>query len=72
MIAVTGATGHFGRLAIDALLERGVPAGEIVALARSPEKASDLAGRGVQVRHADYAAPATLDEAVSLLASKPP
>ncbi|HEX6373141.1 MAG TPA: SDR family oxidoreductase [Longimicrobium sp.] len=54
MIAVTGSTGPFGRIAIESLLERGVPAGRIVALARTPEKASGLAARGVQVRRADY------------------
>lgn len=63
MIAVTGATGHLGRLVVDALLERGVPPSEIVAAVRSPEKASDLAARGVQVRRADYTEPATLDAA---------
>jgi len=60
MIAVTGATGHLGRLAIENLLDRGVPAGEIVAIARNPEKAQDLAARGVQVRQADYTRPETL------------
>lgn len=64
MIAVTGATGHLGRLAIESLLERGVPAGRIVALARSPEKARDLAERGVQVRQADYSRPETLGPAL--------
>lgn len=64
MIAVTGATGHLGRLAIESLLERGVPAGRIVALARSPEKAQDLAERGVQVRPADYSRPETLGPAL--------
>jgi NAD(P)H dehydrogenase (quinone) len=62
MIAVTGATGQLGRLVIEALL-KSVPAAQIVAAARSPEKASDLAGRGVQVRRADYDDPATLDAA---------
>jgi NAD(P)H dehydrogenase (quinone) len=60
MIAVTGSTGHFGRIVIENLLERGIPAGRIVALARNPEKAGDLADRGVQVRQADYSAPETL------------
>jgi NAD(P)H dehydrogenase (quinone) len=60
MIAVTGSTGHFGRIVIDNLLERGVAPGQIVALARSPEKAADLAARGVQVRQADYSQPETL------------
>jgi len=60
MIAVTGATGHLGRLVIENLLDRGVPAGEIVAIARNPEKATDFAARGVQVRQADYTRPETL------------
>jgi NAD(P)H dehydrogenase (quinone) len=60
MITVTGATGHLGRLVIESLLDRGVPAGEIVAAVRQPDRAADLAGRGVQVRHADYTKPETL------------
>ncbi|WP_250279988.1 SDR family oxidoreductase [Frankia sp. Cppng1_Ct_nod] len=60
MITVTGATGHLGRLVVEDLLGRGVPAGEIVAAVRSPQKAADLAERGVQVREADYTRPATL------------
>lgn len=63
MIAVTGATGHLGRLIVEALLERGVPAGEIVAAARNPGKAEELARRGVQVRQADYDRPETLASA---------
>ncbi|HSM93275.1 MAG TPA: SDR family oxidoreductase [Anaeromyxobacteraceae bacterium] len=62
MIAVTGATGHLGRLVIDQLLQK-VPAGQVVAAVRSPEKAGDLAARGVQVRKADFDAPETLAEA---------
>lgn len=62
MIAVTGATGQLGRLVIEALLKT-VPAAQIVAAVRSPEKASDLAARGVQIRPADYNDPATLDAA---------
>lgn len=59
MIAVTGATGQLGRLVIDALLKK-VPAAEIVAAVRSPEKAADLAALGVQVRKADYTSPESL------------
>ncbi|WP_062348317.1 NAD(P)H-binding protein [Herbidospora yilanensis] len=48
---VTGATGPFGRLAVESLLRRGVPAGEIRGIGRQIEKAADL---GVEIRRADY------------------
>lgn len=54
-IVVTGATGQLGRHVLEALLERGVPAGEIVAAGRSVEKLADFAARGVQVKAMDYA-----------------
>lgn len=63
--AVTGATGHFGRLAIEHLIRRGTPAGEIVALVRKPAKAADLAEKGVQVRAFDYDQPEKLREALA-------
>ncbi|HEX2126158.1 MAG TPA: SDR family oxidoreductase [Thermoleophilaceae bacterium] len=63
-IAVTGATGQLGRLIVAALLDRGVPAQNVIAAVRTPEKAADLAARGVQVRHADYARPETLASAL--------
>src|SRR6266540_1963585 len=59
MIVVTGATGHLGRLVIEALLKK-LPAREIAGAARNPEKAKDLAARGVEVRRADYSKPETL------------
>lgn len=62
MIAVTGATGHLGRLVVEDLLERGVTPERIRALVRSPEKAGDLAERGVEVRRADYTEPDSLRE----------
>lgn len=54
MIAITGATGNLGRLVVNDLLDREVSPSEVVAAVRSPEKASDLAERGVEVREADY------------------
>ena len=60
MIVVTGATGQFGRHAVENLIKLGVPAGQIAVAVRSPEKAADLASRGVQVRQADYDRPDTL------------
>ncbi|KGT92296.1 quinone oxidoreductase [Erwinia typographi] len=64
MIAVTGATGQLGRLVIEALLKK-VPAADIIAAVRSPEKAKDIAALGVQVRKADYSQPDTLVSAFS-------
>jgi NAD(P)H dehydrogenase (quinone) len=63
MIVITGASGQLGRLVIEALLKT-VPASSLVAAVRSPAKAQDLAARGVQVRHADYNQPDTLDTAL--------
>jgi len=55
-IVVTGATGSLGRLVIDELLDR-VPADQVAAVVRDKDKAADLAGRGVELRIADYNAP---------------
>ncbi|HET6398917.1 MAG TPA: SDR family oxidoreductase [Candidatus Thermoplasmatota archaeon] len=63
-LAVTGATGHLGRLLVQDLLRRGVPAGRIVALARDPAKGGDLSAKGVQVRRADYEDGASLRDAL--------
>jgi NAD(P)H dehydrogenase (quinone) len=64
MYAITGATGHLGRLALDALLETTSPT-QVVALARDPAKLADLAARGVEVRRFDYDAPQTLTPALA-------
>ena len=62
---VTGTSGKLGRLVVLSLLERGVPAGEVVATARDTSKIVDLADRGVHVRHADYSDPGSLKEALA-------
>lgn len=62
MIAITGANGQLGQRVIDALL-RTVPASELIATVRSPEKGRALAAKGVQVRIADYDRPETLESA---------
>ncbi len=62
-IVVTGATGHLGRLVVEALLTHGVPADQIVATGRRIEALADLQERGVTVRRADYTDPASLRDA---------
>jgi NAD(P)H dehydrogenase (quinone) len=62
---ITGASGQLGRQVVENLLARGVPAGEVVAVVRTPAKVADLAARGVQVRQGDYSAPETLPAAVA-------
>jgi NAD(P)H dehydrogenase (quinone) len=59
-VVVTGATGQLGHLVVENLLERGVPADQIVAGGRALASLEDLAGRGVQVRRIDYSDPASL------------
>ncbi|MFE7212349.1 SDR family oxidoreductase [Streptomyces sp. NPDC001698] len=59
-IVVTGATGHLGRHVVEQLLEK-VPADQVTAVVRTPEKAAGLAERGVRIAVADYNAPETFD-----------
>ncbi|MBB3156354.1 NAD(P)H dehydrogenase (quinone) [Microbacterium proteolyticum] len=59
-LLVTAASGQLGRLVVDALLQRGVPASDLVAGVRTLSKADDLAARGVGVVELDYARPETL------------
>ena len=59
-LLVSAASGHLGRLVIDALLARGVAASDLVAGVRTPAKADDLAERGIRVVEFDYARPDTL------------
>lgn len=60
-VAVTGATGQLGRLTVEKL-KTLMPAGQIVTLVRSPEKAADL---GVEARPFDYDRPETLAPALA-------
>jgi len=62
-ILVTGTSGHLGRLVVESLLARGVPASELVATARNLDSIADLAAKGVAVRRADYSDAALLKEA---------
>lgn len=62
-LVVTGASGHLGRLTVQALLDRGVEPHRVVAAARTPDRLADLAARGVDVRRADYDDPQSLKDA---------
>ena len=53
-ILVTGATGNFGKLTIDFLLNKGIAAADISALVRDEAKASDLKAKGVNLKIGDY------------------
>lgn len=64
MIAITGATGQLGALAVEELLKT-VKASEIVAIVRNPAKADALAQKGVIVRQADYGDQAALTAALA-------
>ncbi|WP_062297690.1 NAD(P)H-binding protein [Demequina maris] len=63
--AVTGASGHLGRLIVESLLARGASPADVVAIARTTAKVEDLAARGVTVRFGDYTDPASLDAALA-------
>lgn len=61
-IIITGASGHLGRLTAEVVLDL-VPASEVVLTTRHPETLSAFAGRGAEVRQADFDRPETLGEA---------
>lgn len=62
MYALTGASGQLGRLVLKHLLTQ-VPANQIIATTRDPQKLADIAAQGVIVRRADFSDPASLSAA---------
>jgi NAD(P)H dehydrogenase (quinone) len=52
-ILVTGASGEFGRMAAEQLIQKTDPRG-LILVSRSPEKLADFAKRGAQVRQGDF------------------
>ena len=61
-VAVTGASGHLGRLVAEGLLAALAPQ-DVVLITRTPDNLADLAARGADVRHGDFDAPASLGAA---------
>ena len=63
-LAVTGASGHLGRLTLDALLASGkTAASNIIAISRDTSRLAEYAAKGVDVRKGDFHAPETLPAA---------
>jgi NAD(P)H dehydrogenase (quinone) len=62
-IAITGASGNYGRLATDRLIERGL-ASDLILITRTPVKLADRARAGCSVRYGDFDEPATLPVAL--------
>jgi NAD(P)H dehydrogenase (quinone) len=63
-VLVSGASGQLGRLVVSHLLDTfKVPADQIIATTRTPEKIADFTRRGVVVREADFERPETLVKA---------
>lgn len=63
MILITGATGHLGTATINALLQKGVDANQISALARDDSKAANLKAKGINIVTGNY------DDYTSLVAA---
>ncbi len=61
VLLVTGASGHLGRRVVELLLDK--KAGRVIAGTRHPDKVSDLAARGAEVRTLDFDKPETLSMA---------
>jgi uncharacterized protein YbjT (DUF2867 family) len=61
MILITGATGRVGGAALMQLCSRGVP---VRALIRNPEKATAVAGPGIETVIGDLRHPGSLDAAL--------
>ena len=62
-IIISGASGNLGRLTVDALLERGVPASRLILVSRTPDVLADYAAMGASTRFGDFTQPESLPAA---------
>jgi NAD(P)H dehydrogenase (quinone) len=62
-IAITGASGQYGRLATDKLIAMG-RARDLILITRTPAKLAERQRAGCEVRYGDFDRPETLDAAV--------
>jgi len=62
MYALTGASGQLGQLVVKHLLTH-IPANQIIATTRTPERLADFSAKGVVVRQADLDDPVSLSSA---------
>jgi NAD(P)H dehydrogenase (quinone) len=62
-IVVSGASGQLGGLVVNELLARGVPAGDLILVSRTPEKLDEFKKRGASTRFGDFAKPESLPAA---------
>ena len=63
MVLVTGATGQLGTAIVQNLLKK-TSASQVAAFVRDESKASDLRGRGADIRVGNYDDTASLDNAM--------
>jgi NAD(P)H dehydrogenase (quinone) len=61
-IVITGASGQYGRLATDKLIDAG-RARDLILMSRTPDKLADRAAAGCDVRYGDFDKPGTLNAA---------
>lgn len=63
-IAITGASGQYGRIVTQALIDQG-RAADLILMSRSPAKLADMAAQGCEVRYGDYDQPASMVQAMA-------
>lgn len=59
-IIVSGASGHLGRLTVQALLDRGVAASRLILVSRTPDELAEYAAMGASTRFGDFTQPESL------------